>query len=67
MKKLPGIQRVRAGVYFCAGCDTELFSSKKNLTHIADGPLFDPSKVDNVKTSVDHLLGYPRTEVLCSL
>ena len=25
-----------AGVYFCAGCDTELFSSKENLTHIAD-------------------------------
>ena len=28
---------------------------------------YDPSKAKNVKTSVDYLLGYPRTEVLCAV
>jgi peptide-methionine (R)-S-oxide reductase len=57
-----------AGVYFCAGCDTELFSSKEKFdSHCGWPSFFDPSKVDHVKTSVDHLLGYPRTEVLCAV
>ena len=57
-----------AGVYFCAGCDTELFSSKEKFDSRCGWPsFFDPSKVDNVKTTVDHLLGYPRTEVLCAV
>ena len=29
--------------------------------------LSDPSKAKNVKTSVDYLLGYARTEVLCAV
>ena len=28
---------------------------------------YDPSNAKNVKTSVDYLLGYPRTEVLCAV
>ncbi len=56
------------GTYFCAGCDTELFSSKEKFDSRCGWPSFyDPSKAKNVKTSVDHLLGYPRTEVLCAV
>jgi peptide-methionine (R)-S-oxide reductase len=56
------------GVYFCIGCDTELFSSNEKFDSRCGWPsFFDPSKIENVKTSVDHLLGYPRTEVLCAV
>jgi peptide-methionine (R)-S-oxide reductase len=56
------------GVYFCIGCDTELFSSNEKFdSHCGWPSFFDPSKVENVKTSVDHLLGYARTEVLCAV
>jgi len=56
------------GVYFCIGCDTELFSSNEKFdSHCGWPSFFDPSKVENVKTSVDYLLGYPRTEVLCAV
>lgn len=57
-----------AGVYYCAGCDSELFSSSEKFdSHCGWPSFFDPSKVENVKTSVDYLLGYPRTEVLCAV
>ena len=57
-----------AGTYFCAGCDAELFSSKEKFDSRCGWPSFyDPSKAKNVKTSVDYLLGYPRTEVLCAV
>jgi len=56
------------GVYFCIGCDTELFSSNEKFdSHCGWPSFFDPSQVENVKTSVDYLLGYPRTEVLCAV
>ena len=56
------------GVYFCIGCDTELFSSNEKFdSHCGWPSFFDPSKIENVKTSVDYLLGYPRTEVLCAV
>ena len=57
-----------SGVYFCVGCDTELFSSNEKFDSRCGWPsFFDPSQVENVKTSVDYLLGYPRTEVLCAV
>ena len=44
----------------------ELFSSKEKFDSRCGWPsFFDPSKAENVKTSVDYHLGYPRTEVLC--
>jgi peptide-methionine (R)-S-oxide reductase len=56
------------GTYVCAGCDTELFSSKEKFDSKCGWPSFyDPSKAKNVKTSVDYHLGYPRTEVLCAV
>ena len=57
-----------AGTYLCAGCDTELFSSKEKFDSRCGWPSFyDPSKAKNVKTSVDWHLGYPRTEVRCAV
>ena len=54
------------GTYYCAGCGLELFSSKEKFDSRCGWPsFFDPSKAQNVKTSVDYHLGYPRTEVLC--
>jgi len=57
-----------AGTYCCAGCDTELFSSKQKFDSRCGWPSFyDPSKAKNVTTSVDWHLGYPRTEVRCAV
>jgi peptide-methionine (R)-S-oxide reductase len=57
-----------SGKYVCEGCDTELFSSNEKFDSKCGWPSFyDPSKAKNVKTSVDYHLGYPRTEVLCTV
>ena len=56
-----------AGTYVCAGCDTELFSSKEKFDSRCGWPSFyDPTKAKNVTTAVDWHLGYPRTEVKCA-
>ena len=56
------------GTYLCSGCDTELFSSKEKFDAKCGWPSFyNPSKAKNVKTVVDYLLGYPRTEVRCAV
>lgn len=57
-----------SGKYVCAGCNTELFSSNEKFDSKCGWPSFyDPCNAKNVKTSVDYLLGYPRTEVLCAI
>ncbi len=57
-----------SGKYACAGCDTELFSSNEKFDSKCGWPSFyDPSQAKNVKTSVDYILGYPRTEVVCAV
>lgn len=57
-----------AGTYYCAGCGAELFSSTEKFdSHCGWPSFYDPSKAKNVKTSVDYLLGYARTEVLCAI
>jgi peptide-methionine (R)-S-oxide reductase len=62
------IKKQGPGTYYCVGCDTELFSSKEKFDSKCGWPSFyDPSNAKNVKTSVDYLLGYPRTEVLCAV
>lgn len=56
-----------AGSYFCAGCNTELFSSKEKFDSGCGWPSFyDPSKAKNVKVTTDYKLGYARTEVRCA-
>ena len=55
------------GNYHCVGCETLLFTSTERFdSHCGWPSFFDPAKLDSVRTSVDHLLGYPRIEVLCA-
>ncbi|MAS92779.1 MAG: peptide-methionine (R)-S-oxide reductase [Verrucomicrobiales bacterium] len=57
-----------AGTYYCAGCDTELFSSNEKFdSHCGWPSFYDPSKAKNVITDTDYILGYPRTEVRCAV
>ncbi len=54
------------GTYYCAGCKTELFTSKTKFDSRCGWPSFyDPSKAKNIKISTDYNLGYARTEVSC--
>jgi peptide-methionine (R)-S-oxide reductase len=55
-----------AGSYFCAGCDTKLFSSNEKFDSKCGWPSFyDPADAKNVITDTDFDLGYARTEVRC--
>ncbi|MCZ7647689.1 MAG: peptide-methionine (R)-S-oxide reductase MsrB [Planctomycetota bacterium] len=56
----------RVGVFFCAGCGLELFTSDTKYESGTGWPsFFQPVKASYVEQSVDHKLGYPRNEVHC--
>lgn len=57
----------RKGVYMCAGCGAELFSSATKYDSGSGWPSFyAPASEAAVSTSTDFKLGYPRTEVHCA-
>jgi peptide-methionine (R)-S-oxide reductase len=56
-----------AGIYRCASCGTELFSSDTKYDSGSGWPSFyAPADQENVKTEQDNSHGMRRTEVLCS-
>lgn len=55
------------GVYFCAACGAELFSSKTKFNSGCGWPSFyDKSLKNNILERVDKSYGMNRTEVLCA-
>jgi len=57
----------RKGVYLCAGCGNELFSSDKKFDSGTGWPSFwEPIRRGNVETGEDRGLGVVRTEVRCA-
>ena len=56
-----------AGVYKCAACGNELFTSEAKFDSGCGWPSFtEPATEDNVRTEVDTSHGMVRTEVLCA-
>lgn len=62
----PLLHEKREGVYRCAGCGAALFSSAHKYDSGSGWPSFTQGLAEGaLGTSVDHKLGYPRTEVHC--
>jgi peptide-methionine (R)-S-oxide reductase len=56
-----------AGTYACAGCGTPLFRSDAKFDSGCGWPsFFEPLEGARLTESVDHVIGYPRTEVCCA-
>ncbi len=56
----------KEGVYVCAGCDTELFTSKTKFDSGTGWPSFYKEIEGNVAYDVDYKIGYKRTEEHCA-
>ena len=57
----------RAGVFHCAGCDLDLYSSEAKYDSRTGWPSFFAAIADDrIGTSTDYYLIYPRTEVHCA-
>jgi len=55
------------GLYSCAGCGAELFSSREKFdSHCGWPSFYDPSNAKNVVTREDVTMGMVRVEVLCA-
>lgn len=56
----------KTGMYYCAACGQELFSSKTKFDSGSGWPSFDdPINRENVELLEDNSLGMIRTEVIC--
>jgi peptide-methionine (R)-S-oxide reductase len=61
------VDHKKKGIYVCAGCGKELFSSDTKFDSGTGWPSFwTPISEDNLEMKPDHSLGMRRTEVLCS-
>ncbi len=56
----------RKGIFVCAGCANDLFSSRTKYDSGTGWPSFWKPLAGAVGTSTDRKLGYPRTEVHCA-
>lgn len=56
----------RAGIFHCAGCDLPLFQSAWKYDSGTGWPSFFDVMRDHIGTSVDFLIGVPRTEYHCA-
>ncbi|UCH88783.1 MAG: peptide-methionine (R)-S-oxide reductase MsrB [Thermoplasmata archaeon] len=57
----------KEGIYLCAGCGAELFSSKTKYDSGSGWPSFwEPISRENLDTKIDKSLGTVRIELLCS-
>ncbi len=55
------------GTYICMGCGLELFVSDSKFDSGTGWPsFFRPIHPNNIGTTTDYLIGYPRTEVHCA-
>jgi peptide-methionine (R)-S-oxide reductase len=55
------------GRYVCAGCGLDLFVVVKKFDSGTGWPSFNaPVHPNNIGTTTDYLIGYPRTEVHCA-
>lgn len=63
----PFLENKEKGVYECAGCGTELFSSETKFDSGCGWPsFFEPIQSDAVKEQKDTSHGMIRTEVVCA-
>jgi len=59
-------QNTEEGNYYCAACNTKLFSSQTKYKSGSGWPSFwEPVDEDNVKIKIDRSLGMVREEVVC--
>ena len=57
----------RKGIYSCAGCGQELFSSETKFESGTGWPSFwAPISEDRIETKTDYSFSMERTEVMCS-
>lgn len=56
------------GIYVCAGCGTELFSSDTKFDSGTGWPsFFQPLDNNNIATMIDESYGMKRIEILCAV
>lgn len=57
----------KEGIYTCRACQLPLFTSTTKFKSGTGWPsYYQPIKKEYIKEDTDHLLGYPRTEVMCA-